>query len=81
MATHPLGMTLVFLDHPLGFLRLPLVVRRLGLVVLLGCSPFLLFHLTLGLAYGPRLRRCTPAEQQKQYQQEGNQLGCFLHDN
>lgn len=81
VATHPLGMTLVFLDHPLGLLRLMLVVSSLGLVVLLGGILLLTLHLALGLAYGSRLRRGTPAEQQKQYQQEGNQLGWFLHDN
>ena len=52
--THPVGPTLVFLDHPLRLLGLVLVVGRLGLVVLLGGGLLLPFQLALGLADGPR---------------------------
>ena len=51
---HPLGTTLVFLHHALGFFRLTLVMGRLGLIILLLGLLFLLLQLTLGLSHGPR---------------------------
>ena len=66
MATHTLGMAPVLPDHPLGFLRLMLVMGGLGLVVLLGGGLLLTLHLTLGLAYRTRLRGGTAAEEQQQ---------------
>ena len=80
VAAHTLGMALILLDHPLGLLRLVLVVGGLGLAVLLGGVLLLTLHLTLGLSYGTRFRGGATAEEQQQYHQEGNELGGFLHD-
>ena len=44
MAAHTLGMALILLDHPLGLLRLVLVVGGLGLAVLLGGVLLLTLH-------------------------------------
>ena len=54
--THTLGTTLVLFHHALGFLRLMLIVGRLGLVILFGGAFRILIHLTLGLAHRARPR-------------------------
>jgi hypothetical protein len=77
--SHPLGTTLIFLHHALGFLGLTVVMGRLGLLILLLGLLFLLLQLTLRLSYGPRPRRGTRTQQQKQSEQAGNNADSLLH--
>ena len=77
---HPLGTTLVFLHHALGFFRLTLVMGRLGLIILLLGLLLLLLQLTLRLSHGSRPRRGTRTKQQKQSQQIDNYTDSLLHD-
>ena len=77
--SHPLGTTLVFLHHALGFLGLTIVMGRLCLLILLLGLLFLLLKLAFSLANGPRPGRGTRTKQQKQRQQAGNDADSLLH--
>ena len=52
--SHSLGMAFVFLDHPLGLLRLMLVVGILGFLVFALALFLLLLHLSFSFADGSR---------------------------